>query len=278
MFGASHRALRTGTFPASRTATRRETPGGVALLDDTFRHEVIGRAFDALPVGAIIHDAERIVTANRCACEIMAAQSPSELAGSRLDDRVHPDGREGGAARRAVLFERDQLFRALPVKMLALSGAPFTLTVSAASFTHGGGRYAVVASCSADRLDPPTAEPTPRAAGCLAEAALESFPLPVLCVRSGHVSLANASARALLGYSGAAGLLGESAIEVLHPDARDAMRERAELLERLGTRPLRIPMKVLTKDGRGVHVSSLAAYVDHPDGGVFMFVVTDARY
>ncbi len=231
--------------------------------------------FDALPIGGLIHAPDRIIAANQAACELLGSPYPAALEGRPLTDVIHPDGHEAGEARRSLLFERDQDFAAVPVRMVTTLGAPFTLTVSAASFIHEETRYAVVAAGAADRLGDKMPRRQPRAAGPLRETALEAFPLPVIAVTQRRVAVANAAARALLGRP-SDDLIGEEALELLHPDARDAMEERTESLRKFAGASIRIPLKSMTAEGRDLHLSSLASHIPYRDHGVFTFVVTDA--
>jgi len=250
-------------------------PQGRIMADRLGFTSVSDAVFDALPVGGFVHSPEHILAANHAACDLLASPDPADLEGRAIADHIHPDGREAGLARRALLFERDQRFLSVPVKMLTALGAPFTLCVSATSFTHEGERFAVAAACAADRVCSPGTPVTSRPASSLREAALEAFPLPVLGVSERRVTVANAAARTLLGRDETADPIGEDALSLLHPDSRDAMEERTDLLLRLDGRAIRIPLKAMTADGRDLHLSSLAAGITHEGRGVFTFVVTD---
>lgn len=249
---------------------------GGSVLDPDATPSLADTVFDALPLGGLIHSPDRIIAANQAACELLAAPYPAALEDRPIAEFVHPDSHEAGDARRSLLFERDHDFASVQVKMVTALGAPFTLTVSAASFVHEGDRYAVVAASAADRLGDGIARAELRTADSLREAALEAFPLPVIGVFQRRVAIANAAARSLLGRSLEEDPVGEEALDLLHPDAREAMEERIGSLQSLSGRAIRIPLKSMTVEGRDLHLSSLACHIPHGESGVFAFVVTDA--
>jgi len=101
--------------------------------------------FEALPKSLLIHDEHTILATNAACRRVFGATSAEQLAGQPLETIVHPDGREAGATRRAVIFRGGVpgLTR-VPLKLRRLDGTEVRLAVDAVALEVGGHRATLV--------------------------------------------------------------------------------------------------------------------------------------
>lgn len=243
-------------------------------IDDRFMSTLL----DALPAPILIHSSDAVLEANARARALLEADSTDQLRATPLSDLVHVDSQAASEARRLSLFESDRQAQPATLELMSLKGNRFEANTLATSFTFDDARYGVSIELGASRpssaLSARTTPPVTADPGSVIEAALHVLPLPVLAVSTRKVCFVNQATCEMLGATSPDDLLGMSAVDVLHPDARDAMHERVAPLICAEGLSLDLPLKALRLDGQSVRTSCLANCTSHADQPLFLFVAT----
>lgn len=235
--------------------------------------------FDALPLPLFVHTPETILAANALSREMLQAPTADALHGRPLMDIVHPDGREAGEQRRALLFERDQRFAGVRVKLVTLSGVPLALTVTATSFSVGNDRIAVVAACDVESLPelaPGIVSVSPRfdADTPLVEAVLSALPFPIMVASSAEITYVNDATCSALRATGPHELLGRPVQETLHPDAMETLMTQMALTMEQGIRFDGVRAKSIALDGSVVTTIGRTGGMRYDGAGMGIWVAT----
>lgn len=88
-------------------------------------------ALELLPSPVLVHDVDTVFYANEAAQRLFGATDRTDIEGLPLAHIVHPDDREPGAERRALVLQHDHVYERVPLKLLTLKGEPLYLEVSA---------------------------------------------------------------------------------------------------------------------------------------------------
>ncbi|MDZ4170280.1 MAG: PAS domain-containing protein [Coriobacteriia bacterium] len=234
--------------------------------------------FEALPAPILLYSPDSVIESNTRARAMLEADSSERLRGMPMSQLVHPGSREASDSRRRALFQFDQQPEPVAIELVSLRGNSFQATTVATSFTFDDMRYGVVVELGSSRrctsLSTRTAPPEALGAGSVIGGALHVLPLPVLTVTTRVVTFVNQAACDMLGATDPAELVGVSAMDVLHPDARDAMHERVAPLISNEGRVLDLPLKALRLDGQCLRTSCLTTCTPYEDEPVFIFVAT----
>lgn len=105
-------------------------------------------------------------------------------------------------------------------------------------------------------------------------ALIEGVPFGVVVHRDGLIVYANPAGRALLGYDADDGLLGRSALSLVHPEDRPIVLERIER-ERRGEAVPAIEERFIRRDGSMVHVEVSALPVQYDGAPALLAIVRD---
>jgi len=108
-------------------------------------------------------------------------------------------------------------------------------------------------------------------------AILEVLPEIVLIHDRETILFANAACRRFLGAGSPSDLEGHSIDEIVHPDAREAGRERRGVLFECGRALKRVPLKLVSLDGRPRHVVADAHPLSFDDVSAAMVVAVSQR-
>lgn len=250
------------------------------MHDPTLGTSLSEAVFEALPIPTLIHGRETIGAANASALRLLDAGLKEGLIGMPVADIVHPDARAAGEQRRSLLLEQGKAFVGLPLKLCTCTGEERHVVAGAVRFGFEGAHHALVFTTPLEapfQVRPPSVMPSrSRDATTLFEAALSALPLPLLVVHDRKIAFINATACGLLGHECTDDLIGTEALDVLHPQARQAMEERVGSLLNVGAHGIAIPLKTMGRDGSSVKVDALAFALQHDGRNHFAFVITRA--
>lgn len=213
---------------------------------------------DGLPIDVLVHDRSSIIYANRGTARTLGYDHPHDLAGLPVSAIVHPESRDAGIQRRAVLFATGQHFPSVGIKLRRRDETSVTAEVMARSFRVGDETLAVVARgvFGGTAVDvgtlvsgtPEYPEDTP-----FVRAVLDSLPMPVIAHDTQVLVYVNDAAAKGIGLPSSAELIGRPLSAVTHPDDLEASRERQRAMVAAGLRFNRIQAKVQTGDGTPVY-------------------------
>ncbi len=219
---------------------------------------VLQAILDELPIDVLVHDRSSIIYANRGTARTLGYDHPHDLAGLPVSAIVHPESRDAGMQRRAVLFATGQHFPSVDIKLRRHDETSMAAEVMARSFRIGDETLAVVArgvfggtAVDAGTLvsgTPEYPEDTP-----LVRAILDSLPMPVIAHDTQVFAYANDAAAKGIGLPSRSELIGRPLSELTHPDDLEASRERQRAMVAAGLHFNRIQAKVQTSDGTPVY-------------------------
>jgi len=239
---------------------------------------LVSALFEALPTPVLLHSPDYVIEGNARARALLEADSTEHLRGTSLSRLVHPESRAASERSRAALFQSDRQDEPMSLELVSLKGNSFEATTVWTSFTYDDVRHGMAVELGASRLSSSVSSrkvpPDARAAGSLLGGALHVLPLPALAVSTREVSFVNQAACDMLGATSPDELLGVLAVDVLHPDARDAMHERVAPLISNEGRVLDLPLKALRLDGQCLRTQCLTTCTSYEDEPLFIFVAT----
>lgn len=250
------------------------------MHDSTQRTSLHAAIFGALPIPTLVHGRETIGAANASALRLLDAGTGEGLIGKPVAAIVHPDARAAGEQRRSLLLEQGKAFVGLPLKLCTTAGEERHVVAGAVRFEFDGAHHALVVATPLEapfQVRPPSVTPSrsPEAT-TLFEAALSALPLPLIVVRDRKIAFINAAACGLLGHECTDDLMDTEALDVLHPQARQAMEERVGSLMNVGASGIAVPLKTMARDGSSDKVDALAFALQHDERSHFAFVITRA--
>ena len=120
-------------------------------------------ALEKLPTAILIHDHHCVLYANRAALGVLGAQTHAEVVGHAVSDIVHPDGAEAGAARRAMVMERDHVVTNIPLKLVGVDGVVRYVVATGQPLEYSKGQRAVLVTAVLVRVGDDGARVTPPA-------------------------------------------------------------------------------------------------------------------
>lgn len=250
------------------------------MHDSTQGTSLHAAIFEALPIPTLIHGRETIGAANASTLRLLDAGLKESLIGKPVADIVHPDARAAGEQRRSLLLEQGKAFVGLPLKLCTPTGEERHVMAGAVRFEFDGAHHALVVATPLEasfQVRPPSVTPSRSPdATTLFEAALSALPLPLMVVHDRKIAFINAAACGLLGHESTDDLMGTEALDVLHPEARQAMEERVGSLMNVGAHGIAIPLKTMGRDGSSDRVDALAFALQHDGRNHFAFVITRA--
>ena len=120
-------------------------------------------ALEALPTATMIHDHTCVLYANRAALSLLGAHERAQVVGHSVSDIVHPDGAEAGAARRAMVMERDHVVTNIPLKLVGVDGVVRYVVATGQPLEYSDGQRAVLVTAVLVRVGDDGARVTPPA-------------------------------------------------------------------------------------------------------------------
>lgn len=114
------------------------------MSETTVTNEFYKRAFDALPYSVLIHDAERIVYANRAALQTLNASCAEQVIGEPVDRFTHAVSKEVGMERRRLMFEQGLRLQGISVRLKTCTGEEVEVWGEAGPLVVGDDKYVLV--------------------------------------------------------------------------------------------------------------------------------------
>lgn len=239
---------------------------------------ILQAILDRLPVDVLVHDRATIIYANHGTARTLGYEHPHDLAGLPISTIVHPDSRDAGIQRRALLFATGQHFPSVPIKLQMSDGSSVSAEGMARTFQVGDETMAIVVRgvFGGTAVTPETlvtGAPRLPAQTPFCVAILDSLPLPVV-VHDGTVILyANEAAAKGIGLPSANALIGQRTARITHPDELEASRERGKAMLDAGLQFQRIHSKIRSADGTPIYAVCSGGVADVSDERYVYWVV-----
>jgi len=228
-------------FRASGQAVRDE-PGGemyvASSVVDTTEHkraelalaetEARYRQLVELSPDAIhIHQDGKLVFVNNACVRLFGATRAGELLGRPLLDFIHPDQRGTVRERMRVQYTEMRVIPGMEQTAVRLDGSTVEVDITSAPFTFDG--RPAIQTVVRDITERRRAERELREAEDRYRRLVELSPEPIFVHADFKYVYVNPAFVSLMGASHAEELLGRSVLDHVHPDFRDAVRERVRL-------------------------------------------------
>lgn len=182
---------------------------------------------DNAPFGIVLHRAGEIKFVNRKMAELGHIKDPAALAGKQIMEFIHPADRET-AARWLQLLVRDRL--TLPPRqerLVAPDGTVFDIEMLSILINYEGEEC--VLSILQDVTERKRAQDELRESEARYRTLVNHTPMGIVVHAMGTIRFLNGRMAEMIRVGDAAGLLGRSVMDFLHPDYRAMVAERFRL-------------------------------------------------
>jgi PAS domain S-box-containing protein len=219
------------------------------------------RMLDTANEGVWSMDAEHRTTSVNQAMAAMLGYEPDEMLGRKVEEFFLPEemrdhGRRMAARRKGLADRYERRFR-------RKDGSVLLTLVSAIPLRDDAGNFAGSFAMFTDITENRRAERALRESEERFRSLVQSSPLPILVHSDWKVVFVNPAAARALGVGTPEQVLGMNALDIIHPEDRDRVRERMENLysKRGDAPPAR--QRLQRADGSVIEIEASAARVDY---------------
>jgi PAS domain S-box-containing protein len=223
------------------TTERRAAELALRESEEKYR-SVVERASDGI---CVVQDG-RLKYVNPRLAE-MAGYSAAELVDRQFLDYLHPEDRAGVAARYRRRLEGEKQTSTYSVRFLRRDGSSVRVEVNAALSAYEGAAADIV--LVRDISERERAEQAVVASEERYRSLVEASPDGIVVYQDGLVVLANRASAELLGYEGAADLVGRRAASLVNPDDLPRVEQRGEMLRTGGAAAGPLRVRFLSRTG-----------------------------
>ena len=231
---------------------RKEAETALREAEDRYR-----RLVELSPEPVFVHQHFNFVYVNRAAVTLFGATRPEELLGKSVLDFVHPDMKERIRERVNMQVEEGRAAPRMEQVFVRLDGSEVEVEVSSAPFVFRG--KPAVQVIARDISGRKQAEHSLAELQARYRQLVELSPDSIHIHQDGKFVFVNSACVRLFGATSADQLLGKPLLGFIHPDYRDAVRERVRILYEEKKDIPGMVQKVLRLDGRVVDVEIKAA-------------------
>src|SRR3954454_3145033 len=204
------------------TTEHKRAAASLAETEDRYRQLV-----ELSPDAIHIHQDGKLVFVNNACLRLFGATRPAELVGRPLLDFIHPDQREIVRERMRVQYTEMRTIPGMEQRALRLDGSTVDVDIQSAPFTFEG--RPAIQTVVRDITERRRAERELREAEDRYRRLVELSPEPIFVHADFKYVYVNTAFVSLMGASHPDELLGRSVLAHIHPDYRDAVRERVRL-------------------------------------------------